>query len=73
MQPSIDHLLVRQVSALVSAAADAACTEGENVSSMEAQFYEILAEYCAEKQRLAAAAAYAEGEAIMAQKGLSYW
>ena len=40
MEPSMHDLLVRQVSALVSTTADAVCTKGENVPSMEAQFYE---------------------------------
>jgi hypothetical protein len=51
MQPSMNDLVVRQVSALVSTTADAVCTSGENVPSMEAQFYESLAMHCAEKQR----------------------
>jgi hypothetical protein len=46
--------------------------KGENVPSMEAQFYEILAIHCAEKHRLAAAA-FANSVAARAQKGLIYW
>jgi hypothetical protein len=48
------------------------CTSGENVPSMEAQFYESLAIHCAEKQRLAAAA-LANGPLARAQKGVIYW
>ena len=72
MEPSMNDQLVREVSALVSTTAHAACTKGENVPSMEAQFYEVLAIHCAEKQRLAAAA-FANGAAARAQKGLIYW
>jgi hypothetical protein len=39
---------------------------------MEAQFYEVLAIHCAGKQRLAAAA-FANGAAARAKKGLIYW
>lgn len=72
MEPSMDDLLVRQVSALVTTTADAVCTRGENVPSMEARFYEVLAIYCAEKQRLAAAA-FAIGAAARVKSGLIYW
>jgi hypothetical protein len=73
MEPSIDDLLVRQVSALVRVTADAVCTREENAPAMEAQFYRALAVHYAEKQRLAAVAAFAKGEATSAQKGLIYW
>jgi hypothetical protein len=72
MQPSMDNLLVRQVSALVSTTAEAVCTKGENVPFVEAKFYEVLAAHCAEKQRLAAVA-FAKGGTARAQKGLIYW
>jgi hypothetical protein len=72
MQPSMNDLVVRQVSALVSTTADAVCTSGENVPSMEAQFYESLAMHCAEKQRLAAAA-LANGALARTQEGVIYW
>jgi hypothetical protein len=72
MQPSMNDLVVRQVSALVSTTADAVCTRGENVPSMEAQFYESLAIHCAEKQRLAAAA-LANGALARTQEGVIYW
>ena len=71
MQISIEDLLVRQVSALVSATADAA-SSGENVPATAAQLYEMLAEHCAEKQRLAAAA-YAQSETARLQGGLICW
>jgi hypothetical protein len=72
MTPSMDDLLVRQVSALVSETADAVCANGENIPSMEAQFYRALAIHCAEKQGLAAAA-FASGVASSARKGVIYW
>ena len=71
MAPSMDDLL-RQVSALVSETADAVCTNGGSILSMEAQLYGALAIHCAEKQRLAAAA-FASGVATSAHKGLIYW
>ena len=71
MEPSMNDLLVREVSALVSTTADAVCTKGENVPSMEAQLYEVLAIHCAEKQRLAAA--FARRGAGKTQRGLIYW
>ena len=37
MQPSTDDLLIRQISALISATADAASTNREHVPFMEAQ------------------------------------
>ena len=54
MQPSTDDLLIRQISALISATADAASTSREHAPFMEARLYETLAAHCAEKQRLAA-------------------
>ncbi len=73
MQTSIGDLLVCQVGALVSATADAVCsTAGKDVPSIEAQFYELLTEYCAEKHRLAAAA-YADREAARSKRELIYW
>jgi hypothetical protein len=72
MAHSMDDLLVRQVNALVSETADAVCTDIEKIPSMEAHFYGVLARYCAEKQRLAAAA-FASGAAARIQKGLVYW
>ena len=67
MGHSMDDLLVRQVNALVSETADAACTDTEKIPSMEAHFYGVLARYCAEKHRLAAAA-FASGPAARIQK-----
>ena len=72
MGHSMDDLLMRQVNALVSETADAVCTDTEKIPSMEAHFYGVLARYCAEKQRLAAAA-FASGPAARIQKGLVYW
>ena len=68
----MDDLLMRQVTAVVSETADAVCTDTEKIPSMEAHFYGVLARYCAEKQRLAAAA-FASGPAARVQKGLVYW
>ena len=63
---------MRQINALVSATAQAVCTDMEKIPSIEAHFYGVLALYCAEKQRLAAAA-FASGATARAQKGLVYW
>ena len=72
MESSMDNPFVREVMALVSTTAKAACTRGEDVPSMELQFYEVLAIHCAEKQRLADAE-FANGAAARASKGLIYW
>ncbi len=53
MQPSTDDLLIRQISALISATADAASASKEYAPFMEARLYETLAAHCAEKQRIA--------------------
>ena len=71
MAHSMDDLLVRQVDVLVSETANAVCTDIEKIPSMEVHFYGVLARYCAEKQRLAAA--FASGAAARIQKGLVYW
>jgi hypothetical protein len=71
MQPSTDDLLIRQISALISATADAASTSGEHTHFMEARLYETLAAHCAEKQRLAAA--FAGSGAGKTRQGLIYW
>ena len=71
MQPSIDDLLIRQISALISATADAASTSSEHAPFMEARLYETLAAHCAEKQRLAAA--FARSGAAKTKRGLIYW
>jgi hypothetical protein len=71
MQPSTDDLLIRQISALISATADAASTSGEHNHFMEARLYETLAAHCAEKQRLAAA--FAGSGAGKTKGGLIYW
>jgi hypothetical protein len=71
MQPSTDDLLIRQISALISATADAASTSSEHTPFMEARLYESLAAHCAEKQRLAAA--FARSGAGKTRRGLIYW
>ena len=71
MQPSIDDLLIRQVSALISATADAASAGPEHVSFMEARLYDTLAAHCAEKQRLAAM--IRRSGAGARPRGLIYW
>jgi hypothetical protein len=71
MQPSTDDLLIRQISALISATADAASTNREHAPFMEARLYETLAAHCAEKQRLAAA--IANSGTGTARRGLIYW
>ena len=72
MAHSMDDLIVRQVNALVSETAQAVCTDMEKIPFIEAHFYGVLALYCAEKQRIAAAA-FASDQAARAQKGLVYW
>jgi len=71
MQPSTDDLLIRQISALISATADAASTNREHAPFIEARLYESLAAHCAEKQRLAAA--FARNGVGKTQRGLIYW
>jgi hypothetical protein len=71
MQPSTDDLLIRQISALISATADAASPSKEYAPFMEARLYETLAAHCAEKQRLAAI--FARSGFATAQRGLIYW
>ena len=71
MQPSTDDLLIRQISALISATADAASPSKEYAPFMEARLYETLAAHCAEKQRLASM--YAGSGAGKTPRGLIYW
>jgi hypothetical protein len=71
MQPSTDDLLIRQISALISATANAASSPREHAPFVEARLYETLAAHCAEKQRLAAA--FAKSGAGTARRGLIYW
>jgi len=71
MQPSTDDLLIRQISALISATADAASTSSEHTAFMEARLYDTLAAHCAEKQRLASA--IARSGAGKTPQGLIYW
>lgn len=71
MQPSTDDLLIRQISALISATADAASTNSDHRPFMEARLYDTLAAHCAEKQRVAAA--FARSGAGKTRRGLVYW
>ena len=71
MQPSTDDLLIRQISALVSATADALSASKEHVPFMEAKLYDALAAHCAEKQRFAAM--FTRSGAGTATSGLIYW
>ena len=78
MQPSTEYLLIRQISALISATADAASPSKEYAPLMEARLYDTLAAHCAEKQRLAAVSARntslsARSKSTPAQEGLIYW
>lgn len=78
MQPSTEYLLIRQISALISATADATSPSEEYAPLMEARLYEALAAHCAEKQKLAAVSARntslaARGMSAPAQEGLVYW
>jgi hypothetical protein len=70
MQPSTDDLLIRQISALISATADASAPSKEYAPFVEARLYETLAAHCAEKQRLAA---FARSGAGKTKRGLIYW
>jgi len=71
MQPSTDDLLIRQISALVSATADAASTSREHAPFIEARLYEALAAHCAEKQKTAAM--LARSGIGTTRTGLIYW
>jgi hypothetical protein len=71
MQPSTDDLLIRQISALISATAAAACSNREHAPFVEARMYEKLAAHCAEKQILAAA--FAKSGVGATRSGLIYW
>ena len=71
MQPSTDDLLIRQISALISATADAASTGGEHAPFIEARLYQALAAHCAEKQRIAAV--LAKSGVGTTRTGLIYW
>lgn len=71
MQPSTDDLLIRQISALISATADAVSTSREHAPFIEARLYQALAAHCAEKQRIAAM--LARNGVGTTQTGLVYW
>ena len=82
MQPPTEYLLVRQISALIAATADATSPSKEYVPLTEARLYEALAAHCAERQRLVAVPARdtardtsppptSMGE--LGQEGVVYW
>jgi hypothetical protein len=78
MQPTTEYLLIRQISALISATADATSSSKEYAPLMEARLYEALAAHCAEKQRLATVSARhaslsARNIGAPVQNGLIYW
>ncbi|WP_291845375.1 hypothetical protein [Bradyrhizobium sp.] len=70
MQLSTDDLLIRQISALITATAEAASTSRDHAPFIETRLYEALAAHCAEKQRLAKFAGSYVGRT---QRGLIYW
>jgi hypothetical protein len=71
MQTSTDDLLIRQISALISATADAASTSREHAPFIEARLYQTLAAYCAGKQEIAAM--LARSGIGTTRTGLIYW
>ena len=71
MQPSTEYLLIRQISALISATADATSSSKEYAPLMEARLYDALAAHCAEKQRIAAI--FAKNGFATRPRGLIYW
>lgn len=78
MQPSTEYLLIRQISALIAATADATSSSQEYVPLMEARLYEALAAHCTEKQKLAAVPArntspFPRSMSAPVQEGLIYW
>jgi hypothetical protein len=71
MQPSTDDLLIRQISALISATADAVSNGSEHAPVIEARLYQSLAAHCAEKQMIAAM--LARNGIGTTRTGLVYW
>jgi hypothetical protein len=71
MQPSTDDLLIRQISALISATADAVSNGSEHAPLVEARLYRSLAAHCVEKQTIAAM--LAKNGVGATQTGLVYW
>ena len=71
MQPSTDDLLIRQISALISATADAVSDGSEHAPLIEARLYQSLAAHCAEKQTIAAM--LMKNGVGATQTGLVYW
>jgi hypothetical protein len=78
MQPLIEDLLIRQISALIAATADATSSSKEYAPLMEAKLYDSLAAHCAEKQKRAAVSAKQEALSAVTmsgppQDGVVYW
>lgn len=78
MQASIEDLLIRQISALIAATADATSPSKEYAPLMEAKLYNTLAAHCAERQRLATVSAKNASLSWTSmsgppQDGLVYW
>ena len=71
MQPSTEDLLIRQISALVSATAAAISNGREPTALVEARLYQALAAHCAEKQKVAAM--FANSGVGATTTGLVYW
>ena len=71
MQSSTDDLLMRQISALISATAAATSTGREPAALIESRLYQTLAAHCAEKQKLAAM--FAKSGVGTTRTGLIYW
>ena len=78
MQPPTEYLLIRQISALIAATADATSPSKEYVPLTEARLYEALAAHCTERQKLAAVPAGDTSPpptsmSELAQEGVVYW
>ena len=71
MQLSTDDLLIRQISALISATADATSTSREPAPLIEARLYQALGVHCAEKQK--PAAIFTKSGVGTTPTGLIYW
>ena len=78
MQPPTEYLLIRQISALIAATADATSPSKEYVPLTEARLYAALAAHCTERQKLAAVPARDTspppiGMTGPMQEGVVYW
>ena len=78
MQPPTEYLLIRQISALIAATADATSPSKEYVPLTEARLYEALAAHCKEKQKFVAVPASDTslspiGMSDPVQEGVVYW